>query len=316
MNLCAIDCHVHLLDVAFGGGSNGLHAALKYAPRFGPDILSYFERFKYNYFIRKNNPLIYAVEKLIMLSVAGRTKSTSPARLADSMLAAGIKYSIIHPVYPYVTTDEVYKLCDFKAFFPFTSPPVDNGGCLGQAESDLNRGCLGIKIHPLVQGLDLDSIIYKELAALAASQSVPLLTHFGGSPAMFGLRNGLGHLDARKIRTLALHAPNALIIVGHIGLWQNEEVLSEIKGLDNVYADTSFQPAGFIKKAAAAMGSKRLLLGSDFPIGNQKLCRDNILRAGLSDSETEDILYKNALRILNFNKSKNNFYAHLANNLR
>jgi predicted TIM-barrel fold metal-dependent hydrolase len=316
MSICAIDSHVHIFNAAFGGGPEGGRAALMNALYFRPDILDYFEKFRYSYFIRKNNPLIYAVEKLIMLAVGARMKNSSIEALASSMQAAGVRYSVIHPVYPYVTTEEVYNMCDFKAFFPFCSPPVDRQDCLLQAESDLSRGCLGIKIHPLIQGLDLDAAAYIELAGLAAERKVPMVAHFGGTPAMFGLKSAAGHLEARKLRKLALYNNNLALVAAHFGLWQNEEVLEQIKDLDNVYADTSFQSPAFIKKAAGVIGSKRILLGSDFPIGNQKLCRDNVLAAGLTDSQTEDILFKNSISIMNFNKSKNNYYTHLANNIR
>ncbi len=316
MSICSIDSHVHIFNAAFGGRPNDGRAALINAFYFRPDIVDYFEKFSYSYFIRKNNPLIYAVEKLIMLAVGARMKNSTIEALASSMQAAGVRYSVIHPVYPYVSTEEVYNMCDFKAFFPFCSPPVDRQDCLLQAESDLSRGCLGIKIHPLIQGLDLDAAAYIELAGLAAARKVPMVAHFGGTPAMFGLKSAAGHLQARKLRSLALYNNNLTLIAAHFGLWQNEEVLEQIKDLDNVYADTSFQSPAFIKKAAGVIGSKRILLGSDFPIGNQKLCRDNVLAAGLTDSQTEDILFKNSISIMNFNKSKNNYYTHLANRIR
>ncbi len=316
MSICAIDSHAHISNAAFGGSLEGGRASLMDALYFRPDILDYFEKFRYSYFIRKNNPLIYAVEKLIMLAVAARMKNSTIEALASSMRAAGVRYSVIHPVYPYVSTEEVFNICDFKAFFPFCSPPVDKPDCLQQVEKDLSRGCLGVKIHPLIQGLDLDSAPYIELAGLAAARKVPMVAHFGGTPAMFGLKSGAGHLDARKLRTLALYNNNLTLVAAHFGLWQNEEVLSQIKDSDNVYADTSFQSPAFIKKAAGIIGSKRILLGSDFPIGNQKLCIDNVLAAGLTDSQTEDILFKNSISIMNFNKSKNNYYTYLANNIR
>lgn len=316
MNTCAIDCHVHLLDVAFGGNAPGAPSAAAPLARLAPNVLRHFERLGYRYLVRRENPLIRAVEKLIMLSLAGRMKVSSAKDLVASMEKAGVRYCVIHPVFPFVTTDAVFDLCDFKAFFPFCSPPVGATDCAARAEADLDRGCLGIKIHPLVQGIDLDGGAYFELAALAAARRVPLLTHFGGSPAMFGIENGLGHLDAKKIAPLAKAASGAPLIIGHAGLWQNEEVLGAIKGLENVYIDTSFQAAGFIRKAARTLGARRLLLGSDFPIGNQKLCRDNVLAAGLSDGETEEILSKNAISIMDFNKSRNNYHSWLANKIR
>jgi len=316
MPVCAIDSHVHLLEAPFNENLYASKYALINLLQFRPHVLDYFEYFKYTYFIRKTNPLIHAVEKLIMLAIADKIKNSSQISLTGSMLGANIKYSVVHPVYPYFTSEEVYKVCDFKAFFPFSSPPVDKPDCLSQAEKDLSKGCLGIKIHPLLQGLDLDSRIYKELVSLAAARGVPVVTHFGGSPAMFGIRNGLGHLDARKIKELARHSKKTRLVVAHCGLWQNEEVLEQIKGLDNVYIDTSFQSPAFIKKAAGVIGSGRILLGSDFPVGNQKLCRQNVIESKLSDSQTEDILYRNALEIMDFKKAKNNYYSHLANNIR
>lgn len=298
-NFNAIDTHAHLSNVAFGGGLPERSAA----GLVGKALIGLFGRMRYKYFIRKHSPLIGPLEDMIARSLEISMARSTPADLAASMAAAGVRLSVVLPVDPYVSTEEIIGRCDFKTFFPFSSPPVGSKDFAETAGRDIDAGCLGVKIHPLIQKLPLASKSYFELAEVCAAKGVPLITHFGGSSRMFAIADGIGHMDARDIKLVAKNK-KCVIIIAHCGLWQNEEVLGAIGPLDNVFADTSFQEPGFIAEMVRKMGGERVMLGSDFPIGDQARCVENVMRSAIGDECREKILNKNALSLFKFGEAR------------
>jgi len=303
LNILAIDVHTHLFDVAFGGETS------RPKPRATilPDMFDMFEFSRYKYFVGKDSAFISFIENSIEKALYRKMESSSAEALSRSMSGSGVSISVVHPVFPHVSTKTVFDACDFKTAFPFSSPPPRGPESIETAEKEIEAGCLGIKIHPLIQGMELDDASYKELFSLCAFKNVPMLTHFGGTRRMFGMDGKNGHMDPGGIRKIAEIDKNAILIVGHCGLWQNGEVLAEIKNIENAYTDTSFQEPSVIEKIVRTIGSERVLLGSDFPIGDQRICVENVLRCRISDDDKENILNKNALRIFKFHEKQIKF---------
>ena len=309
LNTSAIDVHTHLFDVAFGSviENPGRRSGIL------PDMFDLFEFSRYKYLVGKDSAFIGFIENSIKKALYRKMESSSVEALKCSMSRSGARISIVHPVFPHVSTKSVFDACDFKTTFPFSSPPPDGPGSLETAEREIDSGCLGVKIHPLIQEKELGDKGYMDLFKLCAFKKVPMLTHFGGTGRMFGIGAKTGHMDPGGIGKIAKIDKEAVLIAGHCGLWQNGEVLAEIKDLENVYTDTSFQEPSVIEKIVRTIGSERVLLGSDFPIGDQRICVENVLRCRISDEDKENILNKNALRLFKFHEKRMKFNKYIKN---
>ena len=58
------------------------------------------------------------------------------------------------------------------------------------------------------------------------------------------------------------------------------------------------EEAGEFEKIVRQFGTKRVLYGCDFPYGSQKAAIARIKDSSFSDSEKEDMLWRNAAKIL------------------
>ena len=73
-------------------------------------------------------------------------------------------------------------------------------------------------------------------------------------------------------------------------------------GREDVYLDTSSTsrklPSSEIKRIIRKHDSKKILFGTDYPIERHGEALEKFLALGLTDDETEDILYNNSYRLL------------------
>ena len=106
------------------------------------------------------------------------------------------------------------------------------------------------------------------------------------------------------IRKILKCAPDIPIIMAHMGSFcmmkrpnENLENLPE-----NVFIDTAMsaelEEAGEFEEIIRRFGTNRVLYGSDFPYGTQKAAIARIKDSSFTDSEKEDMLWRNAAKIL------------------
>lgn len=285
----AVDSHVHLFDVVSSGGRGG-----GLLPRL---LMAAFSATGYRHLLRAPGLPLRALESAVRERIAGAMRESSPDDLRRAMGRAGVGIALVAPVHPHVSTARVIEACDFTSLFPLSSPPVERADAVETCARDLDGGCVGVKIHPLVQGVGWRSPVCRELLELCGRRGLPLLTHAGGSARMFR-RGAAGRpLPASDLRLLARSVPGAPLVVAHCGLWQNREFLDAVRDLDHVFLETSFQGASFLRELVNAVGAGRILFGSDFPIGDPAAFRREIERAGLPPSDRERILRGNALAL-------------------
>ncbi len=110
--------------------------------------------------------------------------------------------------------------------------------------------------------------------------------------------------DSDALDSWILEHPNLIIVGAHPGDWSFFfKQLERLKKYDNYMLDisaTGITRFGMLKKLVDEIGSERILFGSDYPS-----CDPNVFISGvlqnplLSDSDKENILFKNAQRLLN-----------------
>lgn len=155
-------------------------------------------------------------------------------------------------------------------------------------------GLRGIKFHPVFQGFAIDDEsmfpIYERLEG-----RLPILLHVGD-------KNTDCATPERLVRVLR-RFPGLTVIAAHLGGYGEWEAAKRyIIGHENVYVDTSsairFMEPGEAAAMIRAHGTDKVLFGTDYPLSLHKAELEVFDRLGLTEAESEQILWKNAYRLL------------------
>ena len=157
----------------------------------------------------------------------------------------------------------------------------------------------GIKFHPPFQKVHLEDPKYGEMWRKINQLGFPVLIHMGTARIVRPY-----DLYPSGIRKILKYAPDIPIIMAHMGsfcMMKNpEENLENLP--ENVFIDTAMsaelEEAGEFEEIIGRFGTKRVLYGSDFPYGTQKAAIERIKDSSFTDSEKEDMLWRNAAKIL------------------
>jgi predicted TIM-barrel fold metal-dependent hydrolase len=168
---------------------------------------------------------------------------------------------------------------------------------------DRERGALGLKLHPIIQSTRLDDPRTREALRACSDLKLPVLIHGGVSNYYMGKeksRNIPTNGRIAYIENAIRDFPAVNFIVGHAGLFQVKEVCRRLKGLSNVWVDTSFQSPEAIVKLIKVFGEDKVMYASDWPFGNRLPHNKTVKVACKGSRELEDLLFfKNAQRLLN-----------------
>lgn len=149
---------------------------------------------------------------------------------------------------------------------------------------------VGVKFHPGYATISIDS-----------PETIQIAAHFAGSGAPF-LIHTWGPAEVAKIGKLAERFPNLPIIMGHGGANGWREAINVIKNTANTYTEfcnSSVEPA----KARAtidAVGSERVLFGTDAGLFDPAFCVGLYEEANLTPDEERAILHDSAARLFGF----------------
>lgn len=168
----------------------------------------------------------------------------------------------------------------------------------GSLEKIKEMGFKGIKLHPEFQSFFIDS---KEgIAVLKEAERLGLYTviHCGidlGMPKPV-------HCAPKALSNVLSEVSGRFIIAAHLGgLFMFDDVLKYLAGTD-IMLDTAYVcgnvPPDTIKEIIKAHGSEKVLFGSDSPWGSQSVSVECIKSLNLPKADYENIMYRNAARIL------------------
>jgi predicted TIM-barrel fold metal-dependent hydrolase len=156
------------------------------------------------------------------------------------------------------------------------------------------RGAKGLKFHPFMDGGANpvnDPDLMFPLMDVAAECGLPVLIHSGESwncsPALIG--------------DLAENFPKGRFIIGHSGLWEgHQQAIIVARRYPNIYLDVAeVGPPGVITAIVSAIGSDRVLYGSDHPFIPMGYEIGKIAKyAGLSVADKRKILGTNLAGLL------------------
>ena len=157
----------------------------------------------------------------------------------------------------------------------------------------------GIKFHPPFQKVHLEDPKYEEMWRKINELGFSVLIHMGTARIVRSY-----DLYPSGIRKILKFAPDIPIIMAHMGsfcMMKNPD--GDLENLpENVFIDTAMsaelEESGEFEEIIRRFGTNRVLYGSDFPYGSQKAAIARIRDSSFTDSEKEDMLWKNAARIL------------------
>lgn len=178
-----------------------------------------------------------------------------------------------------------------------------------EAERCAKAGLLGIgELHPDTQGLNvIDPGILNSLIEVAREFDLIFTIHT--SEPVGHNYIGKGTVTPERIIKLIENHPDVTFILAHWGGGLPfYSLMPEVaKILEKVYFDTAASPylydSRIFEVVARAIGSNKILLGSDYPLMSHSRLRTQIDQSNLSDADKRGILGANAARILKYRRS-------------
>ncbi len=211
----------------------------------------------------------------------------------------GIEQCVIHS--PATTPHQVASINKFiksvadaqpDRIIPFATlhPDMEN---IEQAVQDiLEQGFQGIKLHPEFQEFNVDEPRAIRMFDIIGDK-VPVLLHCGDSRR--------DNSAPQRIHRLMHEVPQLRLVCAHLGGWQVWEQAAEVLTGENIWVDTSSALYALSPETAARIirgyGTDRALFGSDYPMWDPKEELQRFLNLPLNDSERENILWNNHIRL-------------------
>ncbi len=222
--------------------------------------------------------------------------------LIASMDACGCTHSVLCPV---VTNEKSTQKTNGYAMslssdrlIPFAGlmPSSDNYEAL--LEDIAARGFKGIKLHPEYQCFDIDGERCIDIVRRAEALGLAVLFHAGHDPGY----PPSTHASPRRIANLLEKVNGTRVIAAHMGGWLEWENVEKHLIDSPVYFDTA-NTSGYIdgeycKHLMRAHGTDKILFASDFPWHTAEETLAFINSLGLTESEKDEICFKNAKKLL------------------
>ena len=238
--------------------------------------------------------------------------------LLTSMEQAGISRSVVLPVA--TNPLKISSINDKIIGQPKNQHVVHFGAMHPGAENwkeELNRladaGIPGIKLHPQYQGADITDIRYLRILDHAAGLGLITVTHAGDEIAY----PGVVRCSPEMVRSVCDQLGNIPLVLAHMGGWKNWQRVAENLCHTGCYLDTAISLGSIVPmddhyapdelpllseedfvSLVRAFGSHRILFGTDSPWADQAEEIKKITALPLTQEEIENILSRNATRLL------------------
>lgn len=157
-------------------------------------------------------------------------------------------------------------------------------------------GLRGVKIHPDIQGVNIDDVRLMRLYELLEGR-MPVYFHIGDNRPEYQFSS------ADRLARVLERFPKLEVVAAHLGgykSWENAE--KYLVGRPNVWYDTSSALWAMTPERATELicrlGTDRVMFGTDYPVKNTAGELARFDRLALSEAERQAILWDNAVRFL------------------
>jgi hypothetical protein len=165
--------------------------------------------------------------------------------------------------------------------------PHDKTAALRMMEDGFRHGCRGVKLAPLVHRSRFDEPVLAEAAAACGERGFPVYSHVVSEPGM----------TTADYAAFARRHPGTSFILGHMGFGPGDvDAIDFAAELANLHLETSLGNYLIIRDALARLGPRKLIFGSEFPLGHPKAELENVRL--LDPAAHEAIMGGNILRLI------------------
>lgn len=157
-------------------------------------------------------------------------------------------------------------------------------------------GLHGVSFHAMFSGFSLsDDAVLDPLLALVDRHTAICLMHAMPEAGAFSMES------PRAIGELAVRYPNISFIMGHPAITEDARAVAieAALGRQNVYVDLAYQSSPrTVETLVRALGSERILFGSDSPFRDPAETMRSVTSAGISQHDKDRILFLNAAALI------------------
>lgn len=223
----------------------------------------------------------------------------------EAMRRWGVDYSVV--LHIATKPGQARRINAFACEVQAAHPQLLCFGSLHPADEDApavaaeiaGAGLYGVKLHPAYQDFQFGDERYYPVYQAVCDCGLPLLLHAGRDP----VAPGANRAPAEEIARVAHAFPRLTIIAAHMGsLGDCADASEHLCGLDNVYFDTAMSAPLLDPDAFRALlykrGSDHILFGTDCPWSTAPDELALLRRVGVTGSDLENILWKNAACLL------------------
>lgn len=200
----------------------------------------------------------------------------------------------VHSVNDFIA--DTVKLSRSRGYhtFGFMGMHQDHSDFAAELDRAVSIGLSGVKIHPDIQGVDIDDRRLYELYSLIEGK-LPLYLHMGDDRPQYRFSS------PEKLSKILNEFPNLTVVAAHLGGYRSwESAMETLAGRENVWYDTSSalwaMSVDYANKVVSKLGTEKLMFGTDYPVKNTDEEIERVLALDLTDSEREDIFWNNAAR--------------------
>lgn len=167
----------------------------------------------------------------------------------------------------------------------------------GELDRAVSLGLCGAKLHPDIQGADIDDPRFFPLYAELEKRDLPLCLHMGDSRPEYGFSR------ADKLLRMLARFPRLRVLAAHLGGYCAWDDACSLADNPQIFFDTSSSLWVLSPERASELirrlGTSRVMFGTDYPVRyvHGELERFFAL-PGFTEAEQKAMLYDNAIRFL------------------
>ncbi|NLD19075.1 MAG: amidohydrolase family protein [Clostridiales bacterium] len=295
------DSHAHLGDILYGKNITFKQNVKK------RDYHNYLELLENNMMMppveyEGVDPVVF--DESMLNEEQARNNTATLQNMGKSMDENNITNIWVLPVLPHVSFEEILAASKLdQRIVPFTCADFSLGKDAGKKIlEDVKKGAMGLKIHPILQRVDLLSDKVSEVLKFWEETGKPVISHtycYNYFHPEESYRNAPEYGSNLDFLKLVEKFPNINFVGAHSGGPMDFDQLWDGADLKNLYVDTSFQPVSVVKEFLKRFGHNRVMFGTDWPWGTQATPIKIVKEACENNEELErKIFYENADNLL------------------
>ena len=217
-------------------------------------------------------------------------------RLVESASAAGVEHNIVfsvattphqvHSINTYIANEQLASGGRFTGLGTLHLDSEDQEADLDEIEA---LGLHGVKLHPDIQGFQIDEPRAMEIFAMCEDRGLPIYVHTGDKR--------YDNSNPNRVKNVLEAFPKLKFVGPHLGGWSVwEDALKVLPKYDNIIVDTSSSlyelDPDTARDIIRAFGSERVMFGTDYPMWPVSAELKHMEALGLTDEEYENIYWR------------------------